>query len=61
MTSDNPHVYTVPEVADMLRVSTGRCYELIRRGELPFIRLGRQVRIPKARFHLWLSGDAPSQ
>jgi len=36
----------VEEVADVLQVPKARVYELCRRGLLPHIRLGRQIRIP---------------
>lgn len=39
-------VYRVSEVADLLGFSTGRVYDLIRRGLIPSIRFGRQVRVP---------------
>lgn len=35
---------TVPEAARFLRISRGLCYELIQRGELPALRLGRAIR-----------------
>lgn len=39
-----PRVLTVPEVADVLRVTTKTVYALIKRGELPSFRIGRAVR-----------------
>ena len=39
---------TVREVADALRIGRARCYELIRLGEIPSVRLGRSVRVPVA-------------
>jgi excisionase family DNA binding protein len=39
-------VYCVSEVALMLGFSTGRVYDLIRRGLIPCVRFGRQVRVP---------------
>jgi excisionase family DNA binding protein len=39
---------TVEETAAYLRVGRGLAYELIRRGELPAVRLGRLVRVPRA-------------
>jgi excisionase family DNA binding protein len=39
-------VYQVCEVAAILGFSTGRVYDLIRRGIIPSIRFGRQVRVP---------------
>jgi len=35
----------VPEIAQILGVSTQRAYELIRLGLLPSVRLGRQIRV----------------
>lgn len=36
---------TAAEVADELRVSTMTIYRLIRRGELPAVRIGRNYRV----------------
>jgi excisionase family DNA binding protein len=36
---------TAAEVADRLRVSTMTVYRLIRRGELPAVRVGRNYRV----------------
>ena len=40
--------YTVGEAAAMLGVSRGVGYEAARRGDLPTIRLGRRLLVPKA-------------
>lgn len=40
-------VYSVPEAAEALGVSAWLAYRLIARGELPAIRLGRRVVVPK--------------
>lgn len=42
---DDTDLLTVPEVARKLRVSTERCYELIRKKVLPAVELGRQKRV----------------
>lgn len=39
---------TVPEVADWLRLTVPRVYELVREGALPAVRIGRQIRIDPA-------------
>ena len=39
------HLLTAAEVADQLRVSTMTVYRLIRRGELPAVRVGRNYRV----------------
>ncbi len=36
---------TAAEVADQLRISTMTVYRLIRRGELPAVRVGRNYRV----------------
>ena len=38
---------TVREVADFLRISRSRLYELMDRGELIYLKLGRSRRIPR--------------
>ena len=41
-------VLTVEEVAYLLNISRGLAHELVVRGELPAIRLGRRIVIPRA-------------
>jgi len=41
-------VYTVDEVAAIFRVPSGTVRRLIRRGDLPAIRLGRTYRVPRS-------------
>ena len=41
-------VYTVAEAGEMLGISRAFAYELVARGELPVIRLGRRLLVPKA-------------
>jgi excisionase family DNA binding protein len=40
-------VYTVAEVGDLLGISRAFAYELVARGELPVVRLGRRRLVPK--------------
>ena len=40
-------VFTVEEVAQLLRVSRAFAYELLNRGDLPCLRLGRRILIPR--------------
>jgi excisionase family DNA binding protein len=40
-------VVTVPEAAQLLRISRTHAYELVARGELAHVRLGRRIVIPK--------------
>ena len=45
--SDLPELLRVEEAAAVLDVSKWLVYELIRRGDLPSVKLGRIVRIPR--------------
>lgn len=38
---------TVPEAAERLGISRNFAYELVKRGELPSIRFGKRILIPK--------------
>ncbi len=40
-------VLTVEETADALGISRAFAYELVRKGELPSIRLGRRIVVPR--------------
>ena len=39
---------TVPEAADMLGLSRNFAYELVNRGELPVVKFGKRLLIPRA-------------
>jgi len=52
--------YTVEEVATMLGIARGKAYKHVRSGEIPSIRMGRRLLIPRARFHIWLDGQTQS-
>lgn len=49
---------TVEEAAELLGVSRGTAYEAARRGELPVVRIGRRLLVPRARLAELLGGDA---
>lgn len=44
-----PDLLTVSETAAFLRLSSWRVYELIRQKQLPAIKLGRTLRVPRDR------------
>jgi len=50
--------YSVEDVAAMLGIARGKAYEHVHNGEIPSIRMGRRLLIPRARFHAWLDGQA---
>jgi excisionase family DNA binding protein len=51
-------VYTVEELADLMRWSRNAAYERVRKGEVPgVIRVGRTIRISAMAIDRWLSAD----
>ncbi len=46
---------TIPEVARALNVSRARGYELVRRGLIPAVRIGRQVRVHPDQLERWMA------
>jgi excisionase family DNA binding protein len=48
---------TAAEVADTLRVSTMTVYRLIRRGELPAVRVGRNYRVRERDLERYLAAQ----
>ena len=44
-----PLTFTVEQAAQLLGIARGSAYEAARRGELPTIRLGRRLLVPRAR------------
>ena len=53
-------VLTVLEAAKLLRLSRGSAYEGIRLGQIPSIRVGRRILIPRAALLRLLDGGIPS-
>ena len=50
-------LHTVGEVAGMLRVSTMTVYRLIRTGELPAVRIGRNYRVKQSDLEAYLDAQ----
>jgi excisionase family DNA binding protein len=55
---ENPHLFTIPEVAEILRIGEGRAYELAKQKLFPVIKIGSRVRVPKQKFFEWLENQA---
>ena len=56
--NDDQLLLTVPETAKLLRISRNLAYELVARGELPAVRLGRVIRIPRGALDDWIKESA---
>ena len=54
---------TVEEAAAHLGISRNSVYEAVRRGEIPSVRIGGRIVIPRRRFLDWLgeAGDDPGR
>lgn len=44
-------VYTVPEAGALLGLTKNASYEAAKRGDIPTIRLGKLIKVPKAALH----------
>jgi excisionase family DNA binding protein len=52
-----PDVLTVQEAARILRLGRNAAYEAIRRGEIPSLRIGRRIVIPRTGLERLLGGE----
>lgn len=52
-----PKLLTVTETAKLLRLSRAYTYELAARGDIPTIRLGRRIIIPRKALEHWLDDN----
>lgn len=46
----------VTEVAEFLRIGRTRAYELVSSGEIPSVRIGRNIRVSRKELERWLEG-----
>lgn len=44
----------VADVAKLLSISRSHAYEMVRTGELPHVRIGNAVRVPRRALEAWL-------
>ena len=58
---EDPLVYEVAEVAQLLEISDNSTYAAIHRGEIPSIRVGRQLLVPRRALHALLETPAPNR
>ena len=55
---DEPLTYTVPQAAELLGISSWAYYEAIKKGELPFRKIGRRIVVPRIQLEAWLNKGA---
>ena len=58
MRAGQGELLTVEEAAAYLRISRDLAYELCRRRELPHLRLGRVIRVPRQGLEVWIAQKA---
>jgi putative molybdopterin biosynthesis protein len=44
----------IEDVQELLGISRWKAYEMVRRGELPVLRIGRLVRVPRSALEAWI-------
>jgi excisionase family DNA binding protein len=52
-----PEVLTVKEVAAVLRIGRSAAYAAVHAGEIPSVRLGRAIRVPRQALELLLGAS----
>jgi excisionase family DNA binding protein len=50
-------VFTIPEAGRLLGLSRSSAYDAARRGEIPTLRIGRRVLVPRERLEQLLRGE----
>lgn len=58
--SADKHVLTVPEAAAVLRIGRAAAYQGVREGTIPSLRLGRSIRVPRAKLLELLGEEEPA-
>jgi excisionase family DNA binding protein len=56
--TDGALLLKVWEAARLLRISRNLAYELVAKGELPAVRLGRVIRVPRYGLEAWIARQA---
>ena len=59
-TNDEKLVYTVEEAGALLDLGRSGAYDAVRRGDLPTIRIGRRILVPKEALERMLGRISPA-
>jgi excisionase family DNA binding protein len=54
---DTEHILTVDEVARLLRIGRASAYAAVKKGEIPSIRIGRRILVPRAALDRIMKGE----
>jgi len=46
--------HTIKEAAEMLGLSKSRLYEMVQSSEIPYMKIGGKILLPKKELELWL-------
>jgi excisionase family DNA binding protein len=57
MSENKKLCYTVPEAAKMLGISRNYAYELVRTGQLPYVKFGKRLLIPRIQLEKMLDKE----
>jgi excisionase family DNA binding protein len=57
MTADGRLLLRAEEVAELLGIGRSKVWQMIWSGELPVIRMGKLVRIPRSRLEAWIESN----
>ena len=55
--AEAPHTYSVLEAGRLLGLGRNAAYEAARRREIPVLRFGRKLRVPRVALERLLAGD----
>jgi excisionase family DNA binding protein len=55
---DDCETYTVPEFCRVMKIGRNQGYEAVKRGDVPVIRIGKTLRVPKPWVRRILNGEA---
>jgi excisionase family DNA binding protein len=55
-----PDILTVEETARLLRISRGLAFAAVRQGDIPSVRVGRRILVPKTQLLAWLADAGQS-
>ena len=59
--SDVPWLLDSREVARLLGISRTKTFQMMARAELPAVRIGRCVRVPREALHQWVVSQGPPE